>query len=321
MNTLTNRNVVKVFVLLLAASMLAFAAAACGGDDDDADPTATDVPAATDPPAATDAPEPTTIDDADDDHGESIAFDAASATITVDGDTSDWDGIAGVTVPLEQIEIPEGVDWDEPGALEEVEVTLKVATDADNIYVLLEVPDDYDFVADDHNLSSSLAVMFLIDPEAGPHMGATDDDLEVGLGMVDIWHWELDCVAGALSGGGDPGSGDDPDCNFDDEFATDPEEREDDGGGDEIVNANAENSLAGVWEHTARAAGAGAAGTWIFEMSRPLQTGDPQDAQLASGTTALMALAYFDADETLEGWTDTGHLQSAEVGWIEVTLP
>ncbi len=31
--------------------------------------------------------------------------------------------------------------------------------------------------------------------------------------------------------------------------------------------------------------------------------------------------AYFDADETLEGWTDTGHLQSSENGWIEVTLP
>ncbi len=321
MNTLTNRNVVKVFVLLLAASMLAFAAAACGGDDDDADPTATDVPAATDPPAATDAPEPTTIDDADDDHGEGIAFDAASATITVDGDSSDWDAIEGVSVPLKQFEIPAGVDWDEPNALDPMDVTLKVATDSDNIYVLLEIPDDYDFVADDHNLAASPNVMFLIDPEAGAHMGAGDDDLELGLGMVDIWHWELDCAAGVLSGGGDPGSGDDPDCNLDDEFATGPEDREDDGGGDEIVNANAENSLAGIWEHTARASGNGAEGTWIFEMSRPLQTGDPQDAQFASGATILVALAYFDADESLEGWTDTGHLLSADAGWIEVTLP
>ncbi len=320
MNTLTNKNVAKLFALLLAASVLAFAAAACGGDDDDADPTATTAPAATDPPQATDAP-PIPSDDDDDDHGESIAFDAASATITVDGDSSDWDAIEGVTVPLEQIEIPAGVDWDEPGALDSVDVTLKVATDSENVYVLLEIPDDYDFVADDHNLSASLAVMFLIDPEAGPHMGAGDDDLELSLGMVDIWHWELDCAAGALSGGGDPGSGDDPDCNFDDEFATDPEEREDDGGGDAIVNADAENSLVGAWEHTARATGAGADGTWIFEMSRPLQTGDPQDAQLVSGGVALMALADFDADETATGWTDTGHLQSAEVGWIEVTLP
>ncbi|MDO8612352.1 MAG: hypothetical protein Q7R32_05955 [Dehalococcoidia bacterium] len=35
-------------------------------------------------------------------------------------------------------------------------------------------------------------------------------------------------------------------------------------------------------------------------MSRPLQTGDPQDAQFASGGTASMALAYFDADESAE---------------------
>ena len=56
-------------------------------------------------------------------------------------------------------------------------------------------------------------------------------------------------------------------------------------------------------------------------MSRPFQTGDPQDAQFASGDTALLALAYSDADESLEGWTDTGHLVSSEHGWIEVTLP
>ncbi len=46
-----------------------------------------------------------------------------------------------------------------------------------------------------------------------------------------------------------------------------------------------------------------------------------QGAQFASGGTALLALAYLDPDETLEGWTDTGHLQSSENGWIEVILP
>jgi len=317
MNIAIRRSAATLFVVLITASALAFAAA-CGGDDGDEEPTSTSAPAVTEEP--TSVPAPTTVD-GDGDHGEGeIAFEAASATITVDGDTSDWDGIEGVSVPLEQIEIPEGVDWDEPGPLDEIEVNLKVATDADNIYVLFEVPDDYDFNPEDHNLSASLAVMFLIDEAAGPHMGATDDDLEAGLGMVDLWHWELDCAAGVLSGGGDPGLGDDPDCNLDDEFATEPEEREDDGDGD-VANAAAENSLAGVWIHTASASGAGADGVWVFEMSRPLQTADPQDAQLASGATAMMALAYFDPDETAEGWTDTGHLQSAESGWIEVTLP
>jgi len=297
--------------------------AACGGDDDGAAPT--------EPPTIaieintdmvpTDAAEPATVGPAGD---EPIAFDAASATIIVDGDTADWDSIAGVTVPLKQFELQSGVtfddlDWDEANPLDPVDVGLKVATDSDNIYMLLEVPDDYDFVLDDHKLSAALAVQFLIEVDAGAHMGAGDDDFEAGLGMVDMWHWELDCAAGALSGGGGIAGGDDPACNFDDEFATDPEEREDDGGGDAIVNADAENSLAGVWQHTASATGAD--GTWIFEMSRPLQTGDPQDAQFAGGATILMALAYWDADESLEGWTDTGHLQSADAGWIEVTLP
>jgi hypothetical protein len=306
-----------MLVLLTLLALFALAVAACDDDDDDkATPTQEPTEMADQPTPGTTVEPQDTPDEADGD----ITLDAASATITVDGDSSDWAGIDGVTVELEQIEIPAGVDWDEPGPLDPVAATLKVATDADNIYVLLEVPDDYDFVADDHNLSASGNVMFLIDDGAGAHMGAGDDDLELGLGMVDIWHWELDCAAGAMSGGGDPGSGDDPDCNLDDEYATDPETREDDGGGDD-PNPDAENSIAGVWDHTARSEGVGADGTWIFEMSRPLQTGDPEDAQFASGGTAMVALAYFDADETLEGWTDTGHLQSSESGWIEVTLP
>ncbi len=314
-----------VLGLLGVALAVTFLVAACGDGDDDAAPTEpptiaieinTDV-------APTDADGPAT---AAPDGDEPIAFDAASATITVDGDTSDWDSITGVTVPLKQFELPPGVtfdelDWDEANPLDPVDVVLKVATDADNLYMLIEVPDDYDFNLEDHKLSAALAVQFLIEVDAGAHMGSGDDDFEASLGMVDMWHWELDCAAGALSGGGGIAGGDDPACNFDDEFATDPEEREDDGGGDIIVNPDGENSLAGVWEHTARAGGEGAEGTWIFEMSRPLQTGDPQDAQFASGATVLVALAYWDADESVEGWTDTGHLQSADIGWIEVTLP
>ncbi len=56
-------------------------------------------------------------------------------------------------------------------------------------------------------------------------------------------------------------------------------------------------------------------------MSRPLQTGDPEDAQFVAGGTAKMALAYWDADEGATGWTDTGHLISADEGWIVVNLP
>jgi hypothetical protein len=254
-----------------------------------------------------------------------MSIDAAEATITVDGDTSDWDAITGLDVVLNQPDYTDYPDWDEPNPLADVSTTTKVAVDDDNIYMLFTVDDDYDFdgvpPAGDHHLSAAIAVMFLIDPAAGPHMGADDDDFETGLGMVDIWHWELDCVAGAMSGGGDPGSGNDPDCNMDDEFSTDPEEREDDGD-DPAVNPNGENSLAGVWGHTNSAGGIGADGTWIFEMSRPLQTGDSEDAQFTLGGSTEMALAYWDADESeTEGWSDTGHQTSADAGWITVNLP
>jgi hypothetical protein len=297
---------------------------ACGGDDDDA--------ASTQPPvtaAATSAPaeSPADTDEPAASSTPGITFDAATAAITVDGDDADWSAVEGVTVPLKQIDIDEldPAQWAEldldPGELPPVDATLKVATDDENIYVLFEVPDGFDYNPDpeQHNFSASIAVMFRIDDAATAHMGVEEEDIKTSLGMVDIWHWELDCGPGVMSGAGDAGSGDDPDCNFDDEYAPTPEDREDDGGGDTPNNPTGENSLAGVWKHTASAPGAD--GTWIFEMSRPLDTGDTQDAQFASGGTASIALAYFDPSETPEGWTDAGHLQSADKGWIEVALP
>lgn len=149
-------------------------------------------------------------------------------------------------------------------------------------------------------------------------MGATDDDEETSLGMVDIWHWELECAAGEVSGGATsgPGEGSDPGndevCNFDDEWATAPETREDD-------NADgAENSLSGSWSHSDPTADA--AGTWTFEMSRPLDTLDTTDAAFAVDGTGLLAFAYWDADATPEGWEDNGHVQSANLGWIKVNF-
>jgi Ethylbenzene dehydrogenase len=243
--------------------------------------------------------------------GGGASVEAAFASPTIDGNAADWAAIPGLNVTLEQLEIPAGSDW-EYDAVDPVNAVLKVANDGDNIYVLFEVTDSYDYVADDAGLSPALGVMFLIDPAAGPHMGSADEDLEEGLGMVDIWHWELDCGPGALSGVGPAGSGNDPDCNLDDEYATDPETREDDDG------AGAENSLVGSWTHSASTIGAD--GTWTFEMSRPLNTGDATDAQFATGGTANLALAYWDPKETVIGWSDAGHLVSSDLGWIEVHL-
>ena len=307
----------SAIILLGAALAIVALAMACGGDDKKE---STPSPEATTAPTATPT-EAGGVEISD------IAVDAAEATITVDGDDSDWDSIEGSTIPLKQINVDEldpvqvqDMEID-IGPLPPVDATLKVATDEENIYVLFEVPDAFDYNLDplQHNFSASIAVMFRIDETAPAHMGVEEKDLEASLGVVDIWHWELDCGPGVMSGGGVAGSGDDPECNFDDEYAPNPGDREDDGGGDTPNNPTGENSLSGVWKHTATAAGAD--GTWIFEMSRPLQTGDTQDAQFASGEKALLALAYFDPSETPEGWTDAGHLQSADIGWLEVALP
>jgi hypothetical protein len=309
----------SAIILLGTALAIVALAMACGGDDKK-EPTPS--PAAEASP--TEAVEATPTEAGGVEISD-IAVDAATATITVDGDDSDWDGIEGSTIPLKQINLDEldpvqvqDMEID-IGPLPPVDATLKVATDEENIYVLFEVPDAFDYNPDplQHNFSASIAVMFRIDEAAPAHMGVEEKDLEASLGVVDIWHWELDCGPGEMTGGGD--TGDDPECNFDDEYAPNPGDREDDGGGDTPNNPTGENSLSGVWQHTAAAAGGD--GTWIFEMSRPLQTGDTQDAQFASGEKALLALAYFDPSETPEGWTDAGHLQSADIGWLEVALP
>jgi Ethylbenzene dehydrogenase len=184
------------------------------------------------------------------------------------------------------------------------------------VYALYQVDDDLNWNADDAHLSAANAVQWAIEAGSGEGMGATDEDHETSLGMVDIWHWELGCDTGQESGGAvsGPGDGNDPGnddaCNFDDEYATSPEDRDDDN------LTGAENSLLGVWTHSASAEDD--SGTWTFEMKRPLQTGDEGDAQFEAGSSARVALAYWDADSGPEGWDDDYHVQSGNQGWITV---
>ena len=233
----------------------------------------------------------------------------AEASITVDGDPADWANVPGLDLTLEPIET---IDED----VATVPATIQVAHDDTNIYVLFSVHDDYDWVPDDAHLSGAAAIMFAVDAAAGPHMGSGEDVGIPSLGTADIWHWELECPAGTEAGGAvnGPGEGNDPGndsgCNLDDEWATDAYTREDDNG------PGAENSILGVWSHTASTAGVD--GTWHFEFSRPLQTGDAQDAQFEKGGTALLAVAYWDPDVSPEGWEGDTHVQSSEDGWIEL---
>ncbi|MBK5269027.1 MAG: hypothetical protein JJE47_16525 [Acidimicrobiia bacterium] len=254
-----------------------------------------------------------TTEPAEQSEGRSV--EAVVASITVDGDASDWDSIAGLDMVLEPIE-GEGVTPHD--------ASVKVAHDDEFLYVLMTIDDDYDWVADQLHLTGAPSVMWAIESEAGPHMGTDAEDGEgPSMGMVDIWHWELQCALGESQGGAvssvdEVAPGNDPACNFDDEFATDPEERYDDGDTEGPEGTGAENSLLGVFTHSNPVDSGD--GTWTFEMRRPLQTGDSQDAQFTVGGSALMAVAYWDADNSPEGWDDPEHVQSSNQGWIEVLI-
>jgi hypothetical protein len=302
--------------LVAAGAGLTLLLGACSGDDDETSTTEATTPATE---ATTSAPtteaseiaqttEPPTTEASEPEPPELRSVDAPVASITVDGDPSDWDAIEGLSFTMEAIA---GED------VESKDGTFKAAHDGEYIYVMFTVDDDYDWDADDPHLSASPAVLWAIDPGAGAHMGIEEPDRETSLGMVDIWHWELECALGEQTGGrvsdaGDGDPGNDAACNFDDEWSTTPEEREDDNGD------GAENSLLGVFTHSNPVAGED--GTWYFEMSRPLQTGDAQDAQFEVGASALMALAYWDADTSVEGWDDDHHVQTANQGFIALNL-
>jgi hypothetical protein len=232
----------------------------------------------------------------------------AVAGIAVDGDPSDWDDIEGVSLTLEAI-----VGEDAPPH----DATIKVAHDDTYVYVLFTVDDDFNWSEIDPHFAGAPAVMWPIEAAAGPHMGGEDPSGHPSLGWVDIWYWRLDCPIGVEQGGavhgpgnGDPGN--DGTCNFDDEWASDPENHDDD------VGEGSENSLLGVFSHTNPVEDAD--GTWYFEMRRPLQTGDPLDAQFAIGESSRLALAYWDPDAGQNGWGRRDHVQSSNAGWIEVVF-
>jgi len=307
---------------LVVVFVLALVAASCtGSDTENTTTTATSETTTsttlgtttTETPPATEAPTSTTAAPAGEPEEEDLGrvLDAPVAAITVDGDPSDWALVPGLATTLEPIEAEEG----EP--IDDRDITVKMAHDDENIYAMVTVNDDYNWNADDAKMSAAFAMLFPVDT-GGPHMGADDELGETTTGMVDIWHWETECASGVESGGAvnPAGDGKDPGndsvCNFDDEWATDAETREDDNG------AGAENSLLGVWSHSSPTENA--EGVWYFEMSRPLQTDDAQDAQFTVGESTLLAIAYWDPDFGPDGWEDDTHVQSANQEWIAVNL-
>src|SRR3990172_8713468 len=74
--------------------------------------------------------------------GAGVRLSAPFASIAVDGKTGDWASIPAQTVKLEQIKPAAGLDFK---PLPAVNASVRVAVDAQRIYVLLEVADDFDY--------------------------------------------------------------------------------------------------------------------------------------------------------------------------------
>lgn len=304
---------------LVLVAALALTVAACGGGDSAGTTATTSQTSTTASPittttaaATTTAASATTVAETTTAAGNGVrSIDATQATITVDGDGSDWAAIVGLDLTLNPIK---GEDQIQPKA-----ASVKVAYDSQFVYMLFTVQDDYNWDPAEH-MSASAAVMWAIDQAAGTGMGSDADakdsnDQYDSLGMVDIWHLEPTCDPGEPLGGAVSGastSGADDACGYTDEFASDPKNREEDSG------AGAENSLLGVMTHSNPVIDGD--GVWTFELRRPLQTGDAQDAQFAAGGSALMGVAYWDPDNSPDGWDDPEHVNSAIDGWIQVNF-
>ncbi|MFW9890251.1 MAG: hypothetical protein ACFFER_18865, partial [Candidatus Thorarchaeota archaeon] len=129
--------------------------------------------------------------------------------IVVDGLADDWDGVDGIDLTL--IRPMASSERLEDG------LTLKVAYDDANIYVLAMIHDDFDYNETEGHDSGSVAILFQIDENARVDMGG-------GLGNVDIWHWELEDGPGVPAGGPNYQSGKGA-GGFDDEWAFDTEDR------------------------------------------------------------------------------------------------
>ncbi|MHA2105692.1 MAG: ethylbenzene dehydrogenase-related protein [Candidatus Hodarchaeales archaeon] len=234
--------------------------------------------------------------------------------IAIDGEAGDWADVDKATVTLKPAVTGTG----------SYSASVQSVWNDTHIAFLISVVDDLDFEDihpphnGSHRKSAALGVLFVIDGGADAvRMGGTGDHAnETSAGLVDIWHWELDHDMGTVEGGFNDddatAGGNDPAGNLDDEYATHSEDRHDD---------DTENNLMGAWGHTGSTNGT--AGTWYFEIVRPLTNSDTKDVQFVSEESYFMNLAYWDADEIGDhaGWTDDGHyvLESGDDA-IKLTL-
>jgi hypothetical protein len=114
-------------------------------------------------------------------------------------------------------------------------------------------------------------------------------------------------------------------ANKDDEYAVSPYCRLDDDG------ISAGNEWSGAWSHSSSNVSPQGVSTesgatedmYNFELSRLLTTQSPttDKAELVAGETYQFGLAYWDPNETADGWTDSGHyVTGCATNWLDLVL-
>ena len=237
---------------------------------------------------------------------------------TIDANDSDWAGVEVFESPL-------------TGALTSEAYTagnmkIQCAYDDTNIYFFYQFPGKYMFDSSDNHKCAAVATMFQMGEKATLfNMGGCPLSEAVNCDtapegcvpyVVDIAaHWELKDTERAVMYGPNDGTGDDPIANKDDEFAVGPWCRDDD------LGENPGNEWSGAWDFLEDATD-GAEGYYVFELSRPLTTPSPEtDVQLKAGTEVNFGIAFWNPDETQNGWSNAGHVVTAcSPGWDWIGL-
>ena len=225
---------------------------------------------------------------------------------TLDGDLSDWANVTGIDIQLTNIT---GSVY-EPGNL-----TAKCLYDSTNFYLAMEVPGAYLYDATTDELCAAIGMMMKIGQEATfVNMGGCPDAANGCINgvpdtcnsyLVDIGaHWQLPSTQQGVV------------YTISDESAVHAYCRTDD------ENIGGGNEWSGAWVHSNNSTTVEDGAYYVFELSRPLKTGSATtDSQLAAGDTYEFGLAFWDPNQTVDGWSDNGHyVTGCAEQWMNLVL-
>lgn len=240
---------------------------------------------------------------------------------TLDADLTEWQSIDGVTTSLQSIT---GTKYEAGDA------SLKCMFDNQTIFFAFEIPGAYQYNASVDELCAAIGIMTKVGVSATFYnMGGCPDAMS-GCGstgtipdtcvdyVVDIGaHWQLPSTPkqGFEYGIGKQSVNDEGETEgVVDEFAASPYCRLED------KESNGSNDWYGAWKHTNPTEGMD--GTYIFELSRPLSTASATtDAQYLAGGAYDVGVAFWDPNESADGWSDPGHYVTGCANkWIELQL-